>query len=98
MTPEEAARRANEAERLMADPMLKDALDLMEREVSDAWLACPVRDVEGREAAWRLAVTTRKFRDLLRGTIEAGKLARKQIEERKSFVDRTKAAINQFRR
>lgn len=93
MTPEEALKRANAAARIFNDPLTQETLDLMEREVMEAWLACPVRDAEGRESLWRMAVTTRKFRDLLRGTMEAGKLARDQIvrtEKEKTFLQQQK--------
>lgn len=80
MTPEEALHRANRARALMEDPILKESIDLIESELMEAWMACPVRDVEGREHLWRLAVTTRKFRDILKGTAESGKLAADQIK------------------
>lgn len=98
MTPEEVLRRAGAAERIFNDPLTQETLDIMETEVMEAWMACPVRDAEGREALWRIAVTTRKFRDLLRGTMEAGKLARDQILRKQSFAEKTKAAVSNFRR
>lgn len=98
MTPEEALRRATAAERIFNDPLTQETLDFMEKEVMEAWMKCPVRDVEAREALWRMACTTRKFRDLLRGTMESGKLAAKQISDRQSFADRAKSAVRQFTR
>jgi hypothetical protein len=99
MTPEEALRRANEAGRLFNDPTLKEALDVMERDVVEAWIACPVRDVEGKEELNRLIKTTRKFRDLLRGTMESGKLAAEQIRQKQeSLAQRAASAVRQFRR
>jgi hypothetical protein len=98
MTPEEALRRSREAERLMQDPMLKEAMDIMEREVMEAWMSCPIRDLEGREAAWRMAVTTRKFRELLKGTAESGKLAAEQIRQKElSLLDRAKNKVANWR-
>ena len=94
MTPEDALKRSKAAERLFNDPFVQETLNIMEKEVMEAWMSCPVRDVEGREAAWRLAVTTRKFRDLLRGTMEAGKLAADQIHRKEqSLLQRAKNAI-----
>ena len=94
MTPEEALKRSRDAERLMNDPMLKDALNIIERDLTEAWHACPVRDVEGREVLWRMAVTARKFRDILKGTMESGKLAADQIQQKQSFIDRAKNVAN----
>lgn len=94
MTPEQAMHKANAAQRIFTDPLVQETLDLMEKEVMEAWMQCPVRDIEARETLWRMAVTTRKFRDLLRGTMESGKIAAAQIAERKSAVERLKSAIN----
>jgi hypothetical protein len=96
MTPEEALRKSREAERLINDPMLKDALGIIERDLADAWIACPVRDTEGREALWRMAVTARKFRDILRGTMESGKLAADQIRRKEESL--AQRAVNLVRR
>lgn len=94
MTPEEALRRANQAKQVFEQPIVQQTLDFMEKEVMEAWMACPVRDQEAREQLWRMAVTTRKFRDLLRGTMESGKLAADQIKHKQSTMDRMKQAVN----
>ena len=93
MTPEEILRRSNQARQVFEQPIVTETLDFMEREIMDQWTATPVRDVEAREYLWRLAVTTRKFRDLLRGTMEAGKLAKHQIEQKKSALQNAAGAI-----
>ena len=94
MTPEEALRKSERAGQIYNDPLIRETLDLMEREVMEAWITCPVRDSEAREALWRMAVTTRKFRDLLRGTMESGKLAIAQIQQKKTLLER---GINSLR-
>lgn len=83
LTPEEVLRRANQAKQVFEQPIVTETLDFMEREVMEQWINCPVRDTEAREALWRLAVTTRKFRELLRGTMESGKFAADQIARQK---------------
>ena len=88
LTPEEALRRANQAKQVFEQPIVQETLDFMEREIMEQWTGCPVRDVEAREALWRLAVTTRKFRELLRGTMESGKLAADAINRKKSAIER----------
>lgn len=93
MTPEEALRRAKQAEQVLQNPITKETLAFMEREIFEQWLKCPVRDVEGREALWRQAVSTRKFGELLAGTMESGKLAADEIGRKKSAAERAKAAI-----
>lgn len=98
MTPEEALRRANQARQVFEQPIVRETLDFMEREIMEQWTGCPIRDVEAREALWRMAVTTRKFRELLRGTMESGKLAADEIQRKKSFADKAKAAMQSFGR
>ncbi len=93
MSPEEEVRKAEQARQVLETPIVKETLDFMEREVMEFWIACPVRDEQGREALWRMAVTTRKFRDLLRGTMESGKLAAAQIAEKRSLADRALSAV-----
>lgn len=93
MTPEEALRRANRAGQLFNDPLLQETLDFMEKEVMEAWIACPVRDAEGREELYRLIKTTRKFRDLLRGTMESGKMAAEEIRRKESVLERAKNGL-----
>lgn len=95
MTPEEALRRANQARQVFEQPIVKETLDFMEREVMDMWTSTPIRDVEAREALWRMAVTTRKFRELLRGTMESGKIAAEEISRKRTALERaTLAAQN----
>ena len=98
MTPEEAIRRANQARHVFEQPIVQETLDFMDKEIMEQWKSCPVRDIEAREALWRMAVTTGKFRELLLGTMESGKLAADAIARRQSFADKAKAAVQQFRR
>lgn len=80
--------RAEHANRLLNDQLLQDALKAIKDEVTRTWLECPARDHEGKEALWQLAKTADKFETLLRGYIEAGKLASvnlKAFEERRGL-------------
>lgn len=82
MTKIDIEDRANQAERLLTDPLLIEALELIEREIIEQWEACPVRDIEGRETVWRLYKTAKKFRDILKGAVESGKVAEFQEKNR----------------
>jgi hypothetical protein len=83
MTAEEELRHAEQARQIIETPIVKDTLDMMERELYEAWLSTPARDPEGRDWIWRQAVVTRKFRDVLLGTMEMGKLAQEKIKQQK---------------
>lgn len=86
--------RAEHAARLLQDQLLNDALAAIKAEVMRTWIDCPQRDKDGKEALWQLAKTADKFEGLLRGYIEAGKLAQvnlKAFEEKRSLMQRLMA-------
>lgn len=95
MSPEEELRRAEQARQIFEAPLVRETLDLMEREITEAWIACPARDTEGRDWLWRQIVTTRKFRDTLRGVMESGKLAQARLREKQTLAER---ALNMIHR
>ena len=81
----EQQSRGQVALQLLENELLKEALDAIDREVMEQWIGCPARDKEGKEALWQLIKTSRKFREVLNGYIDTGKLAAhklKQYEER----------------
>lgn len=65
---------------LLENELLKEALDAIEKEVMEQWISCPARDKEGKEALWQLIKTSRKFRDILTGYVQTGKLATEQLK------------------
>lgn len=79
MTPEQEAHRGDEAARLLENDLFKEALNAIEAEVVKQWQDCPARDKEGKEALWQLMKTAQKFRRILVGHIETGKLARENL-------------------
>lgn len=88
---QERGRRAQE---LLDNELLVQALDAIESEVVAQWEQCPARDAEGKEACWQLIKTSKKFRAILKGYVESGKLASDQIrrfEEKRSLMSRLKA-------
>ena len=80
---------------LLENELLQEALDAIDKEVMEQWIACPARDHEGKEALWQLIKTSRKFRTILEGYIETGKLASEQLrqfEEKRGLLSRLKRA------
>lgn len=80
--------RGQYAQLLLDNDLLKEALDAIEKEVLDQWVECPARDKEGKEALWQLIKTSRKFREILLGYINTGKLATanlKRFEEQSAL-------------
>lgn len=88
MNPQVDIDRAEHAHRLLQDQLLQDALSAIKADVVKAWVECPIRDKEGKEALWQLAKTADKFESLLKGYVETGKLAKmnlKAFEERRGL-------------
>jgi len=75
---------------LAENELLNEALDAIDKEVMEQWIECPARDKEGKEALWQLIKTSRKFRSILTGYIESGKLATEQLKryEKESKLSR----------
>ncbi len=86
MNNEESIRRAERAKQLLADPLIHEAFETIDRDIIDQWGACPVRDVEGREMLWRLHMTSLKFKAIFEGFIQNGKVA--ELREKQSATDK----------
>ena len=82
--------KATHAFSLMENELLNEALDAIDKEVMEQWINCPARDKEGKEALWQLIKTSRKFKAILMGYIESGKLATEQLKryEKESLLRR----------
>lgn len=91
MTPEQEIERGREAAELAASPLLDAALTAIESEIVAQWEQCPARDTEAKEAFWQLMKTSKKFRRLLMGYIDTGKLAADNLgrfDDRRSWFKR----------
>ena len=85
MTPEELKQRGENAARLLGDKLLNETLDIIEQEVIALWGDCPARDTEGREELWKYYKVAKKFRGILQGTIESGKVVISRENEKSPF-------------
>lgn len=79
MTPDELIVRAEQAKRLLADPMVQEAFKRLETDVFEAWARTGIRDKEGQHELLLMVQTARKFRGIfeqivMTGEIEADRL------------------------
>lgn len=90
MTLSEQQERGRRAQELLDNELLQEALKAIADEVSAQWLQCPARDKEGKEALWQLAKTADKFKAVLTGYVQTGKLATEQLKryEKESLLRR----------
>jgi uncharacterized lipoprotein YmbA len=84
--------RAQRAAAILNNEVFAEVSRSMRDEIVKAWVACPVRDDEGKQELWRLIKTLDKFEGLLKGYIETGKLATEQLKrfEKESVLQRLK--------
>ena len=93
MTEAEIMTRANAAARLLADPLVIEALATIERDVIECFYACPVRDDEGRRILQRDLQLARQFKGILQGAIEKGKLAANDLREKETWADQARRML-----
>lgn len=78
--------RAADAERILSEPLVQEALRAIKDEIFAQWSACPARDDTGREWLWRHLKVAEKFEAILRGAITNREVVIKR--ERQSLVER----------
>lgn len=69
-----------EAAQVLDNPAFRTAMDALRADVIDTWKKAPIRDTEGQRILLQLAKLADKFEAILRGRIEAGKLAQAKID------------------
>lgn len=97
MHPHDDQERGRQAAELLAHPLLAEALAAIEAEVVQQWEQCPARDMEGKEALWQLKKTATKFRGLLTGYIQSGKLAAENIRRMDEHKQGLKGLLQRVR-
>lgn len=86
MTPDQILARAAQAKRILDDPLVIEALAAIERDVVEAFFACPTRDLEGMRILQTNLRLARQFKGILQGAMERGKLAVYELREQESFA------------
>jgi hypothetical protein len=75
MNPEQDKLRARQAAQLLANPMLNEALDAIEKRCRDAWENSPPSAEGQRESAYMVMAGCKAFRGQLTAFLSRGKLA-----------------------
>lgn len=96
MTPAEILTRANRARDILADPLVVEAFETLERDIIEAFFACPVRDAEGMRILQTDLRLARQFKGIFQGAIERGKLTESDLREKETLAQRTVRAIRTF--
>lgn len=80
----QALRKAEHAKTLLEDPTLTGAWEQVEGDLHKMWAASKSDDTDGREALYRELHGLKSVRARLEQTINAGKLAEKELEHQKN--------------
>lgn len=82
MAPEEQARRGDEAQRLLENPLLVEAFDVIERQCIEEIKKCPVRDAEGLAKLHLMLLLNQRLRAQIEAVVSTGKIARASLLKR----------------
>lgn len=89
MTLEEEKRRGDEARRILDEPLLAEAFQEIEKELTQAWMESPARDAEGREKTWLMLKLLHKVRGSLESMVSNGTMAKATLLDRARKIGRT---------
>jgi hypothetical protein len=80
MNDQSLSLRGREAQALLDNPMLAEAMATMRQATIDQWKETDLRDQQGQLLLLQLAKVTDRFEGLLRGIVDTGKLAQRRID------------------
>lgn len=86
MSIEKEMERGAKAERLLADPLLKEAFSLVENHILGIFKSAPIRDDEGIVKAKQLLHSLSLVKSALEQAVREGKIAAFTLEEQKRGV------------
>ena len=90
MTEDERVIRANEAARIWDSRLMKEAREHIEQALMKGFAATPLRDDEGLRRIRGLYEAHKAYESFFRQALEDGKLAKIEIEHKKSLRERLK--------
>lgn len=98
MKPEEIQLRAENAARVLREPIVVEAIEAIERDVIQMFIDCPQRDTEGMRILQAELRRVKKFKETLQAVMESGKLADFRQKEDNTFKALHNNVKERFRR
>lgn len=86
MSDERDADRGRMAQAVLDNPVYAESYTSVEKELTQKWLES--RDAQEREHLHRLAMALKLARSVLEATMRSGKVAAKELERKRTLVDR----------
>lgn len=88
MTLDDENRRGDEARRILQEPLLVEAFDEIEKELTQAWMQSPARDAEGREKTWLMVKLLHRVHGHLESVMANGQMAKATLLDRAKRIGR----------
>lgn len=82
MTDDERVLRAEHAQTLIDNPLLKKSIQAIKNEIIMKWENSPPETPDNREYLWHLQQAVIAFENVLFGYIQTGKIAREQLQQK----------------
>jgi len=82
VTEEERARRGEDAQRLLSDPLLIEAFETIEHQCIEEIKKCPLRDGEGLHKLHMMLLLNQRLRLQIESVVNTGKLAKQSLIKR----------------
>lgn len=79
---EQDISRAMEAERLLSHPLLQEAFQAIDEEITDRWQNSPANDADGREKLWLSRKLLQRVKLHLESVVSNGQMAQATLRER----------------
>lgn len=93
----QAIERADTAHALLAHPIVAEALDHYEQELTQAWRNSKPRDAQGREELHRMLRAAAHFRAYLQATVDNGKVVQARVRQQ-TLMEKAQERLQRFRR
>lgn len=94
MSLSKQVERGNHAKRLLDDPLLQEAFQIVEQAIHEQWANSPLRDVEGQMALRVMLNHLRDLKSVLEVALADGKAAVEELNRMNSKVLSPKEFFN----
>lgn len=92
-TIEERIYSGDRAREVLENEAFLQAFEDIEHEVIEQWKNSPARDEVGREKLWTYLSLMKKLQQHLTSTLETGKLAKIELEHKRSLAEKVRAGL-----
>ena len=94
MEIEQRIYQADRARDVLENEAFIGAMADIKSEITEQWMKSPARDQEGREKLWLMLSLMSKLEATLKTTFDSGKLAKLDLEHKRTMQERLKDALS----